>query len=99
MYSASAMEKHLVKDWRDRLGFESHAGAAETSANLAIRPKLVKPDYKRLSPFKAKDRDAYLLTYQNPEGWRGLLGQSRRSLRRVGEGPYVRSREPRRSNR
>jgi creatinine amidohydrolase len=74
LYSASAMEKHLGKDWRDRLGFESHAGAAETSANLAIRPKLVKPDYKRLSPFKAKDRDAYLLTYQNPEGWRGYWG-------------------------
>ena len=74
LYSASVMEKHLGKGWRDRMGFESHAGAAETSANLAIRPGLVKPEYKRLSPYKAADRDAYLHTYQNPAGWRGYWG-------------------------
>ena len=74
LYSATVMEKHLGKDFRERIGFESHAGAAETSANLAIRPGLVKPDYKRLSPYKAADRDAYLLTYRNPAGWRGYWG-------------------------
>lgn len=74
LYSASAMEKHLGKGWRERIGFESHAGAAETSATLAIRPELVKPDYRRLSPFKASDVDAYLRTYQNPAGWRGYWG-------------------------
>lgn len=74
LYSASVMEKHLGKGWRERLGFESHAGAAETSANLAIRPQLVKPDYKRLSPFKASDVEAFLRTYQNPAGWRGYWG-------------------------
>ena len=74
LYSASVMEKHLGKDWRDRIGFESHAGAAETSANLAIRQTLFKPDYKRLSPYKANDRDAYLRTYQHPAGWRGYWG-------------------------
>jgi len=31
LYSTSVMEKHLGKDWRERIGFESHAGAAETS--------------------------------------------------------------------
>ncbi len=74
LYSASVMEKHLGKGWKERLGFESHAGAAETSANLAICPQLVKPEYKRLSPFKASDLDAYLRTYQNPAGWRGYWG-------------------------
>ena len=74
LYSTSVMEKHLGKGWRERIGFESHAGAAETSANLAIRPQLVKPDYKRLSPFKASDLDAFLRTYQNPVGWRGYWG-------------------------
>jgi len=74
LYSGSVLEKHLGKDWRERIGFESHAGAAETAATLAIRPDLVKPEYKQLSPFKAKDRDAYLLTYRNPAGWRGYWG-------------------------
>ena len=74
LYSASVMEKHLGKGWRERIGFESHAGAAETSTNLAIRPQLVNPDYKRLSPYKASDRDAFLRTYQNPAGWRGYWG-------------------------
>ena len=74
LYSASVMEKHLGKDWEERIGFESHAGAAETSANLAIRPEFVKPDYKRLSPFKASDVEAFLRTYQNPAGWRGYWG-------------------------
>lgn len=74
LYSSSVMEKHLGKGWNERIGFESHAGAAETSANLAIRPQLVKPDYKRLSPFKARDLDAFLRTYLNPAGWRGYWG-------------------------
>lgn len=74
LYSASVLEKHLGQGWQQRVGFESHAGAAETSANLAIRPDLVKPDYKLLSPFKAADVDAYLRTYQNPSGWRGYWG-------------------------
>jgi creatinine amidohydrolase/Fe(II)-dependent formamide hydrolase-like protein len=74
LYSNSVMDKHLGKSWKERIGFESHAGAAETSATLAIRPELVKPDYKRLPPFKASDVDAFLRTYQNPAGWRGYWG-------------------------
>ncbi len=74
LYSGSVMEKHLGEDWRKRIGFESHAGAAETSANLAIRPELVKAEYKRLSPFKATDGDAFLRTYQHPAGWLGYWG-------------------------
>lgn len=74
LYSDSVLEKHLGKGWAERIGFEGHAGAAETAANLAIRRDLVDKDYKRLKPFKARDLDEFLRTYQNPAGWRGYWG-------------------------
>ena len=74
-YSESVLEKHLGKRWQEKTGaMESHAGAAETSTNLAIRPQLVKKEYKRLTPFKAGDFDEFLRTYQNLAGWRGYWG-------------------------
>jgi creatinine amidohydrolase/Fe(II)-dependent formamide hydrolase-like protein len=74
LYSNAVFEKHLGKGWEERIGFEGHAGAGETAASLAIRPELVKSDYKRLEPFKARDLDEFLRTYQNPAKWRGYWG-------------------------
>lgn len=72
-YGPAVMAKHLGADWERRLGFEAHAGAAETSANLAVRPDLVKPDYRRLPPFVAKDLAEFLRTRER-SGWNGYWG-------------------------
>ena len=62
-YSPKVLAKYLGEDWEKRIGFESHAGAAESSANLFLRGDLVKPEYKRLQPFVAKDLTEFLRTY------------------------------------
>lgn len=61
-YSPTVLDKYLGKGWEERIGIESHAGAAETSANLYLRGDLVKPDYKHLPPFVAKDLVEFLHT-------------------------------------
>ena len=42
--------------------------------NLAVRPSLVRPEYKELPPFVAADLEAFLSTYAHKEGWRGYWG-------------------------
>lgn len=73
-YSDTVLERHLGQGWQQRIGFEGHAGAAESSANLAVRPGLVRPEYKELPPFVAADMEAFLSTYAHKEGWRGYWG-------------------------
>jgi creatinine amidohydrolase/Fe(II)-dependent formamide hydrolase-like protein len=73
-YSDAVMEKHLGRSWQQRIGFEGHAGAGETSANLATRPGLVRPEYKELPPFVAADMAAFMNTYANKQLWRGYWG-------------------------
>lgn len=72
--SDAVMEKHLGKGWQERIGFEGHAGARETSENLAFRPSLVRPEYKELPPFFAADAAAFFSTYAHKEGWQGYWG-------------------------
>ena len=73
-YSDAVLERHLGQGWQQRIGFEGHAGAGETSATLALRPDLVRPEYKELPPFVAADEEAFLNTYAHKEGWRGYWG-------------------------
>lgn len=74
VYSKEVITKYLGEGWQDQIGFESHAGAAETSANLYLRGDLVDPEYKSYEPFIAKKRSDFLTTYQHSEGWRGYWG-------------------------
>lgn len=82
-YSDKVMEKHLGKGWEERIGFEGHAGAAETSANLYLRGELVKPSYRKLRPFVAKDMAEFLRTYERT-GWQGYWGDPAKASRAMG---------------
>lgn len=82
-YSQKVMERHLGKGWEEKLGFEGHAGAAETAANLHVRRQLVKPEFRRLQPFVAKDMQQFLRTGNRP-GWRGYWGDPAKATPALG---------------
>lgn len=82
--SASVMERHLGAEWVRKTGFEGHAGAAETSASLYLRSDLVKPEFKRLRPFVAKDWREFLRTYER-SGWQGYWGDPAKATRAMGK--------------
>ena len=73
IYSSEVMKRHLGEDWEERIGFEGHAGAAETSMNLYLRGDLVEPEHKSYPPFFAKDVAQFLRTYERT-GWQGYWG-------------------------
>ncbi len=73
IYSSEVMKQHLGEDWEERIGFEGHAGAAETSMNLHLRGDLVKPEHKSYEPFTAKDVAEFLRTYERTN-WEGYWG-------------------------
>jgi creatinine amidohydrolase/Fe(II)-dependent formamide hydrolase-like protein len=81
-FNPSVLEKHLGKGWEERIGFEGHAGAAETSTNLFLHG-LVKPEYKRLEPFRTKDVPGFFRTYER-QGWRGYWGDPARATKDMG---------------
>jgi creatinine amidohydrolase len=84
-WSAQVIEKYLGKGWQERIGWEAHAGAAETSANLYLREDLVKPEYRRLPPFFVKDpMEAILTTRKRPE-WQGYWGDPAKASRQMGK--------------
>ncbi len=75
----------MGKGWERKLGnFESHAGAAETSANLFLRGDLVKPEYKRLSPFVSNTLAGVLHTHERT-GWRGYWGVRSKASEAMGK--------------
>src|SRR5262249_55929838 len=79
------MEKHLGKNWEQTVGFDnSHAGAAETSENLFVRGDLVRPIYKDLPVFFAKDPEAFYRTYERA-GWQGYWGAPGKATREFGQ--------------
>ena len=83
-FNPTVMEKHLGKGWEDKLGFEGHAGAAETSANLFLREDLVKADYGQLRPFVAKDFAEVLRTHERT-GWQGYWGDPAKASKAMGK--------------
>ncbi len=83
-YSPQVMARHLGPRWEEELGFEGHAGAGETAANLAVRADLVKEEYKRLPVFKAKDISEFLRTHERA-GWNGYWGGPARATRALGQ--------------
>lgn len=84
-YSSKVMEKYLGKNWEAEIGFEGHAGAAETSANLSARGDLVKPDHTRLPMFKAKDMPEFLRTHERATGWKGYWGAPAKASKAMGK--------------
>ncbi len=83
-FNPKIMAKYLGEDWEERIGFEGHAGAAETSGNLFLRGDLVKPEYKRLEPFIAKGWAEFLRTHERT-GWRGYWGDPAKATRAMGQ--------------
>jgi len=80
----AAMDKHLGKGWREEVGIDSHGGAGETSANLAVRGDLVKSAYRELAPFTVRSVEEFYGTSKLP-GWRGYWGAPSRASRALGE--------------
>ena len=83
-YSPEIYQKHFGQDWQEQLGYEGHAGAAETSVNLFLRGDLVKPDYKDYRPFLVKNDEEFLRTVPG-EDWQGYWGNPSRASKALGE--------------
>lgn len=79
------LDAHLGKDWRQRSGFEGHAGAEETSEVLATDgARFVEPVYKSLPPYPVNGLEGFLRTYEK-DGWRGYWGDPASSTEALGE--------------
>jgi len=83
-YNEKVMEKYLGKGWQQRIGFEGHAGAAETSANLFARPDLVKKEHRSYAPFVAKEFADIFRTHTRT-GWRGYWGDPAKASSAMGK--------------
>jgi len=73
IYAEEVMDRHLGEGWQERTGFDTHAGAAETSAILHLGGDLVKPEYRSAPAFKVKDWAEVLRTAER-EDWPGYWG-------------------------
>jgi creatinine amidohydrolase len=82
-FDEKVMEKYLGKNWQDKIGWEGHAGAAETSTNLYLRPDLVKR-YTNLPPFVAKNYGELFDTSEK-SGWQGYWGAPALASPQLGE--------------
>jgi Creatinine amidohydrolase len=65
------------------LGMDVHAGVAETSAILAIRPDLVRSDYKTLPDRAGRTLDE-LREIATTSGWQGYLSSPSKATRAYG---------------
>lgn len=83
-FSPKVLEKYLGKDWHERIGEEGHSGAAETSTNLFVRADLVKPEYRQLRPYVAKDIFDMLRASERG-GWQGYWGDPSQASRALGK--------------
>jgi creatinine amidohydrolase len=84
-FNTHVIEKHLGKGWEERIGWDAHAGAAETSINLYLREDLVKSGYKQLPVYSVKDAiDARQAFRERPE-WRGYWGAPAKATKEMGK--------------
>ena len=68
------MDAYLGKNWRQHGGFESHAGAQETSVVLATEgSRFVDPAFKSLPPYPVDGLQGFLHTYEKRD-WKGYWG-------------------------
>ena len=83
--STAVLDEFLGQGWRQRSGFEGHAGASETSEVLAVQGgEYVEPEYKTLEPFYVDGHRGFTRTYEL-DGWRGYWGDPARASREMGE--------------
>jgi len=66
----AAYLKRFSEAERSRAGFDIHAGASETSAMLAVRPDLVRPDFRSLPDVTVHDFEELEAAGRRP-GWQG----------------------------
>lgn len=66
----------LSEEERKEEGFSVHAGMAETSVTLFLRPDLVSPAYKEAPPYTGQNRED-LSRIAEAEGWPGYFGSPR----------------------
>lgn len=83
-YSEDVINKYLGEGWLEKYGIAGHACAAETSANLYLCGKLVKPDYKNLPPFVAKDFVEFLRAYERAD-WQGYWNAPAQASKEMGK--------------
>lgn len=69
---AAIQARHFPEADRTRWGLDVHAGVAETSALLALRPDLVDSGYQALAPYAASSQDDLAATARKP-GWPGYF--------------------------
>jgi creatinine amidohydrolase len=80
-FNPEIITKYLGEGWRAKLGFEGHAGAAETSMNLALRPDLVHREYQNLPPFLAHGPN----DFRKGTGWTGYWGDPAKASDAMGK--------------
>jgi creatinine amidohydrolase len=84
IYAEEVMHRHLGEGWQQQAGFDTHSGAAETSAILHLRPELVKPGYRDAPAFKVKDWAEVLRTAERKD-WPGYWGAPSLATAAIGE--------------
>ena len=76
-------QKHYSATEIASFGMDVHAGVAETSGNLALRPELVDPAYKKLPALVGKTREELYAAARTP-GWQGYLSAPSRATAAYG---------------
>ena len=69
-----------VRTW---VGLDVHAGVSETAVNLALRPKLVDPGYRKLPANSGQTFDE-LQAIATKSGWQGYLSAPARATAAYG---------------
>lgn len=82
-FSPRIIAKHLGKNWEQTVGWEGHAGAAETSTNLYLKPQLVQQN-RDLPPFVARGLAEVFRTSERPN-WQGYWGAPSRASSALGK--------------
>jgi hypothetical protein len=73
-FRSTIYSKYLGDQWKQKVGFDPHGGAGETAMTLAIRPDLVKRDYKSCPPFLVEDPNEFFRSNQRKRQWKGYWG-------------------------
>jgi creatinine amidohydrolase/Fe(II)-dependent formamide hydrolase-like protein len=84
-FRSTVYRKYFGEQWKQKVGFDPHGGAGETAMSLAIRPDLVKSDYKNYPPFLVEDQDEFFRSVQHKREWRGYWGSPALATPQMGQ--------------
>jgi len=86
LFHTTVYSKYLGEQWKQKVGgFDAHGGASETAMSLAIRPDLVKSDYKSCPPFLVEDLNEFFRSIQRKREWRGYWGSPALATPQMGQ--------------